>query len=93
MDWSNSIECKEKEYSQEMNHQLELVSKLNRANLVDTSLSPTESNQNNLLKLEQSLAKLRKNEIFLHNFKTNQVKISFYKSHNSFFLILFLNTR
>ena len=93
MDWSDSVECVDKEYCQEINHQLELVSKLNHPNLIDTFLSPKESKQNNLLKLEQSLAKLRENEIFLHNFKTNQVKISFYKSHNSFFLILFLNTR
>ena len=74
MDWSNSIECIDKEYCKEVNHQLELVSKLNLSNLDDTLSA--ETNQTNLIKLEQSLAKLRENEIFMLNFKTNQVNMS-----------------
>ena len=74
MDWSNSIECIDKEYCKEINHQLELVSKLNLSNLDDTLSA--ETNQTNLIKLEQSLAKLRENEIFMLNFKTNQVNMS-----------------
>ena len=61
-------------YQKEINYQLELVSRLNLANISDKSLPPNEIEKDTLFNLEQSLFKLADNELFIQAFKTNQVK-------------------
>ena len=70
-DINNNI-CVEKEFHDEINYQIELVSKLNCLNNIFLPFNQT--NKENLTNLYQSMTKLIKNEIFLHNFKTNQVE-------------------
>ena len=70
-----SIDLTQEEYQQEINHQLELVSSLNLDNLTNLDLSQNDTDSRSLLMLSQSLSKAINNEIFLRNFKTNQVNI------------------
>ena len=67
-DINNNI-CIEKDFHNEINCQIELVSKLNQL-----YLPLNDQNKENLTNLYQSMTRLIKNEVFLHNFKTNQVK-------------------
>ena len=62
------IDSSEEEYRKELNYQLELLSKLDAANL-------NENNQADLFNLEQSLIKMTQNETFIEKFKSNEVTL------------------
>ena len=63
----------DEEFRKEIDYQLELVSKLNAANLAD--INNNENNQADLSNLEQSLFKMTQNEIFVESFKSNEVAL------------------
>ena len=65
------IDSAEEEYRKELNYQLELLSKLDAANLAD--INNNESSQADLINLEQSLIKIAKNKTFIEKFKSNEV--------------------
>ena len=67
------MECIDEEFRKEVDYQLELVSKLNAANLAD--INKNENNQADLFNLEQSLFKMTQNEIFVESFKSNEVTL------------------
>ena len=67
------MECIDEEFRKEIDYQLELVSKLNAANLAD--INKNENNQADLFNLEQSLFKMTQNEIFVESFKSNEVTL------------------
>ena len=67
------MECIDEEFRKEIDYQLELVSKLNAANLAD--INNNENNQADLSNLEQSLFKMTQNEIFVESFKSNEVAL------------------
>ena len=79
-----SIDLSQEEYQQEINYQLQLVSSLNLDNLTNQALSQNDTDSRSLLMLYQSLFKSINNEVFLRNFKTNQVKL---KKCNNFSFI------
>ena len=67
------IDSAEEEYRKELNYQLELLSKLDAANLAD--INNNQNSQADLFNLEQSLIKMTKNETFIENFKSNEVAL------------------
>ena len=72
------MECtdnSEEEYRKELNYQLELLSKLDAANLAD--INNNENNQADLFNLERSLFKMTQNETFIENLKSNEVTFIF----------------
>ena len=70
-----SIDLTHEEYQQEINYQKELVSVLDLDNLANLASPQNDTDSRSLLMLSQSLFKSINNEIFLRNFKTNQVSI------------------
>ena len=62
MDCSN-----EEDFRQEIDYQVELVSKIN--------FTLAQNSQHDLLNLEQSLFKMAKNDKFIENFKSNEVRL------------------
>ena len=69
------IDSNEEEYRKELNYQLELLSKLDAANLAD--INNNENNQADLFNLERSLFKMTQNETFIENLKSNEVTFIF----------------
>ena len=65
------IDTSDEEFRREIDYQLELVSKINAAN----SQNIAQNSQPDLFNLEQSLIKMTKNEIFLENFRSNEVAL------------------
>ena len=74
-DLENETSLFQEEYHKERNYQQQLVSSLNLDNLTNLAVSQNDMDSRSLLLLSQSLFKSTNNEIFLHNFKTNQVNI------------------